>query len=385
MPKSFAHAVEISMNEAMSILPGTTRYLSAARITLGLVLAASGAVSCGKSDNSSSAADAGEIGGSSCSVAGTKRCDGKWGYYCYANNTWSMGVDCTYFATRCDVASSTGLYPCVGAMNSPKAGCYAQQNGVSYCQEVDPGLECAPLGQSVATPTVMSSGCPSGPVMTCNRPDGTTVLFYQPASATTLALLCDGAPSAIVSRDAGVSTQPGQCPVWPRSKLLPIVGPLFYGPNPGPCTINSSNPSDPLSVSSSALSYDTQGRLASSLSTNGGLSMILVWNGDVLVSTGTDTYEWGSTYVKITSDSSVTRYELDAKGYPQSVTLTVLSSGETLGGSFEYENCRITRRTGNNGDGTIDMTYEYDASGRVAARRSGNGRVETYDYSCWGP
>jgi hypothetical protein len=79
---------------------------------------------------------------------------------------------------------------------------------------------------------------------------------------------------------------------------------------------------------------------------------------------------------------------LDAKGYPQSLAATSLSSGETVSASFEYANCRLIKRTGNNSDGTVnldvEMTYEYDTTGRVAFRLSGNGGREDYDYSCWG-
>ena len=209
---------------------------------------------------------------------------------------------------------------------------------------------------------------------TCTDSNGTTVVFQTTPTAWARQNLC----TTTVSRDAGVTPQPAGCPVWPRTKLMPIVGPLFYGPNPGPCT-----------VASSKYNYDTQGRLTSIDGAAGSsLSGVAVWNGDVLVSIGEDNYEWGSNYVKNTFPGGTVRYELDAKGYPQSLTSTSLSSGETVSASFEYANCRLIKRTAENSDGTVnldvEMTYEYDTAGRVASRLSGNGGGDYYDYSCWG-
>jgi hypothetical protein len=283
----------------------------------------------------------------------------------------SFGVD-----SWCWIAGSSGLCQPGEPLGGANDGCWQMFDGGMICREVAVCLNIVDSRSVAASPaSTQPGGCPvDSAAETCTDSNGTTVVFQTTPTAWARQNLC----TTTVSRDAGVTPQPAGCPVWPRTKLMPIVGPLFYGPNPGPCT-----------VASSKYNYDTQGRLTSIDDAAGSsLSGVAVWNGDVLVSIGEDNYEWGSNYVKNTFPDGTVRYELDAKGYPQSLTSTSLSSGETVSASFEYANCRLIKRTGKNSDGTVnldvEMTYEYDTAGRVASRLSGNGDGDYYDYSCWG-
>jgi YD repeat-containing protein len=102
-----------------------------------------------------------------------------------------------------------------------------------------------------------------------------------------------------------------------------------------------------------------------------------------------EVYEYGDDYVIGTSTDYVETYQLDALGYPLSVKTTSLTDGSLVSTlTFHYENCRLVSSTLADPSGVINpnlssVDIRYDEAGHMISRNTGNGRVSTYDYSCW--
>lgn len=213
---------------------------------------------------------------------------------------------------------------------------------------------------------------------------------------TSLAGLGGSTPSGsgggnIVVGGAGASGG-GTCPTWPRSKLLPTVGPQFYGPNPGPCT---STTLEQTGASTTTTYAYADGLLISAVYPSS--SRKYSYDAGVLASyTTTSTTESSTVKVSWTSDAAVTtassgmviRYVLDGSGYPQEVWAAPSDTGpSTRVIRFEYADCRLVQKLSLLITGEVDprnsSVLEYDEVGRIVAQRDGWGTVISYDYGCW--
>ena len=187
----------------------------------------------------------------------------------------------------------------------------------------------------------------------------------------------------------------GQCPAWPSHRLMPTVGPLFYGPDPGPCTETSITSA---SQTVGSYSFDDTGRVTKV--SFGSSIRVYNWIDGTLSSisyTGTGQldvvveYTWSAAKVTESlpgSGESIREYLLDAAGYPTQYWLTDPSLGtRRLGASYTYVDCRLTHREAFNADGSSDSRqtadYKYDALGHMATRNNADGSETVFDYSCW--
>ena len=194
-----------------------------------------------------------------------------------------------------------------------------------------------------------------------------------------------GAPGAGGGRSGSTVGNPsGNCPPWSVSKLFPIIGPFFYGPDPGPC--RTSDGRTTFSYAAGRVQSDTDSMLK--------LTETFTWQADQLSSstgTGADanyTYSPGTVVIVTTQANSppgMQSYHLDSAGYPLSASIGTGSSQRWL--KYDYVGCRLDRRyetdaSGNELNVAQDsaINFTYDAIGHVLAR---NG--EQYDYGCWQP
>lgn len=184
------------------------------------------------------------------------------------------------------------------------------------------------------------------------------------------------------------------CTAWPPARLLPLVGPFFYGPSPGPCTYRSTG-GEPTTTT-----YGYQdGRVQSEVETSDAQQQPLLQltyardaEGKLISGTATDmleTFEYGADYLLDTTtrngmQTQQVRYTLNARGYPISALFTIVGK-EDRSIAYRYENCRLQGRTITTTSGTVteELSYTYDSMGRVAARLNSAGLGDTYDYSCW--
>lgn len=177
------------------------------------------------------------------------------------------------------------------------------------------------------------------------------------------------------------------CPVWPQARLMPIIGPFFYGPNPGPCSNNDS---------AQSVKYTYQGGvLQSELEDSHGVQVVTTYSSDAqgrftMSSQGDmiDVYEFGANSLVDTETvggmfRQEVRYSLSSSGYPLSAVVT-LANHTSLSVSYTYASCRLFQRTivGPTGALTEQDSYKYDSAGRVIARSTGTDE-QKYDYSCW--
>jgi YD repeat-containing protein len=204
-----------------------------------------------------------------------------------------------------------------------------------------------------------------------------------------------GGASAGGASAGGVASSAGaggatSCPPWPLSKLLPLIGPQFYGPDPGPCSIETMHTTDQfvtldtveyssdgtiLKISDGdaveTLAYDAQGRPTSLSDTANGLT----------------TYEYGDGFVlRATANGFNFRYNLDGQGYVTTAVVSRASDGGVIGTyRYSYDACRISRVTYTATGGSEEVYYSdiaYDSEGRMT-RRAGPTQTMTFDYSCW--
>lgn len=189
--------------------------------------------------------------------------------------------------------------------------------------------------------------------------------------------------------DLGLSN----CPEWPASQLMPLVGLFFYGPDPGPCSSTTQN-ADGIVVENSTYGY--VGEQLTSITRSDGFLELYDWT-DGKITAGTYDGGYGvvnhqysyaeGRMVDAYGSSSETAYTLSERGYPLSVTVGVgpdLAVRTTA--KYEYLDCRLTRRLVYT-DGTLQRaqtaTYLYDEADRIVAREFDDGQMESLDYSCW--
>lgn len=182
------------------------------------------------------------------------------------------------------------------------------------------------------------------------------------------------------------------CPVWPKAKLLPKVGPFFYGPDPGPCRMGT--PGNFLD--NATYTYDANGHLQTF--GNFGRPVRYEYQGDLMVSftiggndaiDGKVSYEAGS--VLIRRDVQDARFELDPRGYPRRATYDDNHDGTPdWGRIYQYEDCQLKKVVLDSSlpappasVSVSNSTYEYDTEGHVSVIRSDSGSAEAFDYACW--
>ena len=195
--------------------------------------------------------------------------------------------------------------------------------------------------------------------------------------------LAGAGSSASVAGSSGDTSGTASCAVWPRSRLLPIIGPFFYGKDPGPCINNNG----------STFSYEA-GRLLSSTDAKG-LKTTYQYDAQGIPTGSTssdgtsEAFEFGADYVLDTSkyaDGSINaqyRYTLSPSGYPTAVTIDVPNLPSRFG-TYSYSNCRLLARTvALVGAAPEKLTYEYDDTGHLTKRACDCGDAAAYDYSCW--
>jgi len=213
----------------------------------------------------------------------------------------------------------------------------------------------------------------------------------------------DGGGAVAGGSAAGNSAEPqagaagaAECPRWPSHRLMPSVGPLFYGPDPGPCTeTNLSSTSRTLGT----YSFDDTGRVQKVSYENS--TRTYNWTDGELTSTalaGSDpanavvvSYAWSPTkvieHVPGTGES-VREYLLNPAGYPTELWVTNQTTGvRRKRATYSYQTCRLVHRAAFNPDGSVDpgqtADYEYDALGHMSARNDVGGTRSVYDYTCW--
>ena len=165
------------------------------------------------------------------------------------------------------------------------------------------------------------------------------------------------------------------CPAWPAAKLLPVIGPFFYGTDSGPCRVrivqganlyfkyNGDQVATMTAVASNdqtTYSYDGDGVIVKATHAQGSATS---------VTTYAYTAESLTQTTEATSGTSTITYMLDAQGYPTVATVNPPQEGQPVRFVHEYENCRLVRRVAYNADGTVNddfsAVYNYDDSGRI--------------------
>jgi len=250
--------------------------------------------------------------------------------------------------------------------------------GLWACSGSAPGDASAGNGGAAGSMGGVAAG--GAPVASAGGPQANAGTAGALAAGGTLGTAGAGANAAGASGDTSGTSA---CPVWPRTRLMPIIGPFFYGMDPGPCAdvgytytyeagrlLTRQNRA---TQATSTFEYDAQGLLTGSTSTDASSSV----------------FEFGADYVLDVEkgpDGSITsqiRYALTANGYP--TTFSLDSLGEpTRYGSYAYDNCRLFERTRDVGTTIPEkVSYAYDSEGHVSARTCVCSSDTTFDYSCW--
>lgn len=197
--------------------------------------------------------------------------------------------------------------------------------------------------------------------------------------------------SAGASISGGTTAVSNKCPTWPTNRLMPFIGPQFYGPNPGPCTAETSYTSTNL-TSSRSFDYSSDGLVLRAIS-DGVVQQTYAYDDRarvtsvVDVDSGTTTYEYGDGFVVSTTGTNQRfRYELDSLGYVTSVIESNTTDG-TIRGTYryEYKDCLMTAVAFTPSGGTEQPYYSdiaYDQAGRMI-RRTGPKLVTNFGYKCW--
>jgi hypothetical protein len=169
------------------------------------------------------------------------------------------------------------------------------------------------------------------------------------------------------------------CAVWPAQKLMPAIGPFFFGTNPRPCRVKNV-----LNNTNQYYQYEAD-RLISSTAVISGDQTTYHYDGALIVAatrtqastTSSITYDYTAERLTQSTETagavSKTIYQLDSMGYPTIATVEPPQEGQPVRFVHEYENCRLVRRLAYNADGAIndDLSAEYyydDNSGRITER-----------------
>ena len=199
-----------------------------------------------------------------------------------------------------------------------------------------------------------------------------------------------------------------QCAVWPQAKLLPWIGPFFYGPDKGPCSYTEIDriPGTATTTDTLTFSYAASGEVQSAASADSSISISFTYNQGLIAgdsennagSVTSDVFTYTADtlqdqMVSATGAQSSYTYLFDAQGYPQSTAYTEILNGQTVipaGVAVQYEysytNCRIQKRTAYTADGTevtgYTALYTYDNLGHLTDVNATDYEY-TFDYSCW--
>ncbi len=182
------------------------------------------------------------------------------------------------------------------------------------------------------------------------------------------------------------------CPPWPQSQLFPYIGPWFYGPHPGPCSMIVGDPTNPSMIRE--FSYDSAtGRVLSASD-----DATYVWQDDLLAAEitpgATYTYSYEPDMVRIDRDGApMYVFHLDANGYPGDVEMDADGQpGFDVLMRYNYENCRAVSRTvieitpqAAALSSGFEKTMSYDVAGNLVGRNdlANSGNNETFNYDCW--
>jgi len=162
-----------------------------------------------------------------------------------------------------------------------------------------------------------------------------------------------------------------ECPLAPVARLFPVIGPFWFGPDPGPCSDTDGS------------TYAYEGGLLAS-STQGGGETYLRDDQDRLIEVVSNsdpaTYEYVDGEVLETRTSHTAVYTLSERGYPLVASVVFTDSGDLETYDYVYEDCRLVLRQGPPSRG--DRSYTYDDHGHLETLNDG-GSVTTYDYGCW--
>lgn len=169
------------------------------------------------------------------------------------------------------------------------------------------------------------------------------------------------------------------CPAWSAAKLMPLVGPFFYGTDSRPCRVRNA-----VQNTNIYIAYNGD-QVASMTAVSSNDQTTYSYNGDGVIvkatrtqasGTSVTTYEYTSESLTQTTETggvtSTTLYRLDAQGYPTVATVNPPLEGQPVRFVHEYENCRLVRRVAYNADGSVNndvsAEYFYDDSGRIYER-----------------
>jgi hypothetical protein len=160
-----------------------------------------------------------------------------------------------------------------------------------------------------------------------------------------------------------------------------LVGPFFYGPDPGPCQAGTYT-----------FSY-ADGHVQSDTDNTHQLTETFTWLTDRLlgssVSDSVDSYTYSpGSVVIVTAHAGTTAmtqtYRLNSAGYPLDVSIDT-GAGAQRWLKYDYVGCLLDRRFETDATGhdlsspqNEEIKYSYDAQGHVRARNA-----ELYDYGCW--
>lgn len=162
------------------------------------------------------------------------------------------------------------------------------------------------------------------------------------------------------------------CPTAPVARLFPVIGPFWFGPDPGPC---SSGPE--------GSTYTYGDELLMSSTTGGGETYLrddqdrLI---EVVSATDPATYEYTGGTVTENRSTHAAVYTLSSNGYPLRADVLTVGSSEPVTYTYEYDECRLSLRDAP-GD-AADRSYGYDEAGHLTAITDG-ASVTTFVYDCW--
>ncbi len=176
--------------------------------------------------------------------------------------------------------------------------------------------------------------------------------------------------------DAGTTEN---CPEWPKEKLMPMIGPFFFGNLPRPCRVKNV-------LNGTSQYYEYQGdHVATLTAVAANDQTTFQYEGDLIVGaartqpsgSSTQTYDYTAERLTQTAESdgttSKTVYRLDARGYPTVATVEPPQEGQPARFVHVYKDCRLVQRIAYDADGSVnnDISAEYyydDDTGRITER-----------------
>jgi hypothetical protein len=192
--------------------------------------------------------------------------------------------------------------------------------------------------------------------------------------------------------DAG--SENADCAAWPLPKLFPLIGPFFFGNDPGPCTLTAAGVQYDFSYNSENVLTEMANSDRSDVTTYEYAQGLLVRETrreHEDISTTTYDYAEGKVSTLTTDPDGVGvayEYLLDDLGYVQTAKLLnpVLSASQPTHYLYQYDGCNIGRRIAFDRDDAANLDdtadYSYDSQGHLIERKNAVSD-EIFDYSCW--